>query len=133
MVGQIQELNEKHGSPLTISKLEELNALLGGHPYLSRRALYLMTSKRISISELFDKATKDLGPFGDHLRYHLFRLHGKDKLIQGFLQVLRKNECHDQEIFFRLRGAGLVGRKNGSVEPRCKLYADYFGKHLNGN
>lgn len=130
---QIQELNKRHGSPLIHTEIEELNALLGGHPYLSRRALYLITSKRISISELFDKATNDRGPFGDHLRYHLFRLHGKDKLIKGFLQVLKKNVCHDQEIFFRLRGAGLVGRKNGIVEPRCKLYADYFGKHLDGS
>ena len=107
-------------------------ALLGGHPYLVRRALYLLASQRISTDDLFHYAADDRGPFGDHLRCHLFRLHGKKDLIQGLRQVIHSSRCQDDLAFFRLRGAGLVRREGRAVLPRCQLYADYFREHLHG-
>jgi hypothetical protein len=104
--------------------------LLGGHPYLTRRALYLITTGRISVTELFAKATDDRGPFGDHLRYHLFRMHNKQELIKGLCDALLRNTCDDETIFFRLRGAGLVKRAGQTVRPRCQLYTDFFLEHL---
>ncbi len=130
---QVVLLNQRHNSPLNSGDIQELIALLNGHPYLVRRALYLVASKRISAKELFNTAADDRGPFGDHLRHHLFRLHDQKDLIQGLRQVLHRNKLEGQEserIFFRLRGAGLV-RREGSLEVmRCKLYADYFQEHL---
>jgi pSer/pThr/pTyr-binding forkhead associated (FHA) protein len=128
---QVADLNQRHGAPLSTDDLSKLMTLLGGHPYLTRRALYLVASQRLSTAELFAKATEDRGPFGDHLRYHLFRLYGKENLIQGLRQVIRNNKCPDERIFFRLRGAGLVRRQGGAELPRCQLYADYFREHLN--
>ncbi len=95
-----------------------------------RRALYLVASERLSASQLLSQALKDRGPFGDHLRYHLFRLHGQEELIQGLRQVLRHKTCQDERVFFRLRGAGLIYRKGRIVLPRCQLYARYFREHL---
>jgi hypothetical protein len=66
-------------------------------------------------------------PFGDHLRYHLFWLHGKEDLIQGLRQVIRHHACQDELVFFRLRGAGLVCAEKGAVLPRCQLYTDFSG------
>ena len=129
---QVADLNRRHGSPLSRDEEQQLMTLLGGHPYLSRRALYLIASRRISSAELFNQATEDRGPFGDHLRYHLFRLYGKEPLIEGLRQVITQNVCPDERIFFRLRGAGLVRKENQSVFPRCKLYADYFQEHIYG-
>jgi len=107
--------------------------LISGHPYLVRRALYLVASKRITAAELFSQATDDRGPFGDHLRYHLFRLYGKKELIDGFNEVIRKNTCPDDRVFFRLRGAGLVRQEaRNKIMPRCSLYAIYFREHLKG-
>ena len=128
---QVADLNRRHGPPLSSNQERQLMELLNGHPYLVRRALYLVTSGRISADELFDHATDDRGPFGDHLRYHLYRLRGKDDLIQGLRQVIRNNICQDEQIFFRLRGAGLVRREGRAVLPRCQLYADYFRERLN--
>jgi hypothetical protein len=48
-------------------------ALLHGHPYLVCRALYLLAGGKLGIESLLEQATADGGPFGDHLRYHLFR------------------------------------------------------------
>lgn len=129
---QLADLNRRHGSPLSPDQERQLMTLLGGHPYLVRRALYLVASQRISISDLFTHATDDRGPFGDHLRHHLLRLHRKEELTQAMLRVIRYGACQDEHIVFRLRGAGLVRREGHAVLPRCQLYAEYFREHLNG-
>jgi serine/threonine protein kinase/DNA-binding CsgD family transcriptional regulator len=123
---QVAELNRRHGTPLSTSQIEQLMSLLSGHPYLVRRALYLVASGRISSGSLFSEAISDRGPFGDHLRNQLFRLHERPELMEGMRQVIQKNTCPDERIFFRLRGAGLVKRLGRQVVARCQLYAEYF-------
>ena len=127
---QVANLNRRHGSPLTSDAEQQLMELLDGHPYLVRRALYLVASERMSVAELFANATHDRGPFGDHLRYHLFRMHDKQELVEGLRKVIKYQTCQDEHVFFRLRGAGLVRRDGRAVVPRCQLYADYFKEHL---
>lgn len=127
---QVANLNQRHGFPLNSSEERQLIMLLGGHPYLVRRALYLVASQQISTAELFANATADSGPFGDHLRRHLSLLHDKTELIQGLLQIIRQNSCEDKRIFWRLRGAGLVREEGRVILPRCQLYAEYFRENL---
>ena len=129
---QVIDLNERHDRVLLAENLRQLMELVNGHPYLVRKALYLVASRAISASELFAQAVKERGPFGDHLRYHLFRMYDKPELVQGFLQVIRTHTCADERIFFKLRGAGLVRRHSSGleVEPRCRLYEQYFQQHL---
>ncbi|MDZ8261281.1 AAA-like domain-containing protein [Nostoc sp. ChiQUE01b] len=129
---QVADLNQRHSSPLTRLQASQLMALLHGHPYLVRRSLYLVASQQISVEELFAQAISDRGPFGDHLRYHLFRIYEKKDLVQGFLQAIRNNTCPDERIARLLSAAGLVRREGHIVVPRCQLYADYFREHLYG-
>lgn len=131
-LGQVSDLNHRHHEPLTDAQLRELYDLLCGHPYLTRRALYLIASQRTTFSEMIENACEDNGPFGDHLRNHLFRMGNQDKLKAGLIQVIRNHRCPDEHIFFQLRGAGLVKRVTNDVIPRNPLYADYFKKRLNG-
>lgn len=81
---------------------------------------------------MFNQAIADNGPFSNHLRNHLFRLHSKPELVQGMLQIIRQKICEDERVFFRLRGAGLVRREVKTVLPRCQLYANFFQEHLHG-
>ncbi|MCL4300568.1 MAG: AAA-like domain-containing protein [Anaerolineae bacterium] len=127
---QVGDLNRRHQSPLTPAQEQQLMALLNGQPYLTRRALYLVASQRLSPADLLAQATADRGPFGDHLRYHLFRLQERAELMTGMRQVLRHHSCADERIFFRLRGAGLVRRQGREVLPRCQLYANFFRERL---
>jgi hypothetical protein len=129
---QIAELNRRHGEPINDVDLSKLIDLLAGHPYLTRKALYLLASKRIDFDELQDSACEDDGPFGDHLRNHLFRMGDHDELKKGVMQVIKYQRCSDEHVFFRLHGAGLVLRVGNDVLPRNLLYAEYFGKRLNG-
>lgn len=127
----IDRLNELHGLPLSVVEVSRLSALLHGHPYLTRRAFYLIANQNISVDELFAMAADDRGPFGDHLRYYLFLLHERRDLTEGLLRVLQGKEIRDSMIFFRLQGAGLLRREaGGSIVARCQLYADYFKHHL---
>jgi DNA-binding CsgD family transcriptional regulator len=125
-LGQIADLNERHGAPLSKAEVGQLMSLLSGHPFLVRRAFYMVASGRITNLALFAEATSDQGPFGDHLRNQLIRLHERPELVEGMRQVIQKKICQDERIYFRLRGAGLVKRDGHNVIPRCQLYADYF-------
>lgn len=127
---EVHDLNQRHGFPLTPDQEQKLLGLVNGQPFLVRKALYLVASKQLTIADLFAKATDDRGPFGAHLRYHLFRMNNKPELVQGLLQVIRRPSKLDEHIFFRLRGAGLVQRHGQQVIPRCPLYAAYFQEHL---
>jgi len=123
-------LNERHNRPLDPAGAARLNNLLSGHPYLTRRALYLLASGRSTTEALFSQAAAERGPFGDHLRYHLFRMNGQPELVQGLLQVLQQSRCDDERVFWRLHGAGLVRGEFQSARPRNQLYGEFFSKHL---
>ena len=127
---QVHTLNENHGQPLNTIEEQRLMQLVNGHPYLVRKALYLVASGRLTAQALFATAADETGPFGDHLKYHLFRMYGNPALVQGFLTILKKQTCEDERLYFRLHGAGLVNREGQSVFPRCQLYANYFKEHL---
>ena len=124
------ELNRRHGSPLNPNQEKQLMVLLGGHPFLVRRALYLLASGQISSVDLFNNATAQNGAFADHLRHHLSLLHDKQELMQGLREIISHNTCKDRLVFWRLRGAGLVRSSGKTVTTRCQIYADYFRDNL---
>ncbi|MET0625646.1 MAG: AAA-like domain-containing protein, partial [Pyrinomonadaceae bacterium] len=128
---QVSDLNARYGQPLNEGEVERLMGLLGGQPYLVRRALYVVANGVMSADELFDRAASDDGPFGDHLRHYLFRLHGREELISSLRRTMTEHTLDDELIFFRLRGAGLVRRRGKEVMLRCHLYEDYFRERLN--
>jgi hypothetical protein len=129
---QVADLNARHGAPLSADEEGRLMTLVGGQPYLARRAFYLLATGQLTAADLFARAADDHGPFGDHLRYHLFRLYERPELVEALAGILRTRACADEQMFFRLRGAGLVKREGAAVVPRYPLYADYFHEHLHG-
>lgn len=131
-VEQVAELNQRHGAPLAPGPLAQLMALLHGHPYLVRRALYLVAGGQMPVERVLEQANSDYGPFGDHLRYHLFRIVDNKALRAGLRQVIRSNRCDDEKTIRLLIAAGLARQEAGAVLPRCPLYASYFGEHLDG-
>jgi hypothetical protein len=126
---EVADLVQRHG--LAESQIEdELYDLLRGHPFLTRRALYLLASRRIDFDTLRRNATRDDGPFGDHLRYYLTKLHEFKDLLQPFEQVLRNGTCSDPRLFDSLKGFGLVAGDERKARTRNQLYASYFGQRL---
>ena len=131
---QVEQLNRLHASPLGPEDAGRLYALVQGHPYLTRKALYMVASRTPScgVDALFAHATDDAGPFGDHLRYYLLRLQRKPELIPAFRHVIEHRGSPDELLAYRLQAAGLVKREANKVMPRCDLYARYFRERLHG-
>jgi hypothetical protein len=128
---QLSELNRRYGSPLKDqSELTQFYDLIGGQPYLTRRGLNELASRKCKFSELATRAADDEGPFGDHLR-RLVSSVQEDPALQVAVQgMLAGRNDAPQEIFYRLRSSGLVaGESARDMKPRCKLYAVYLARH----
>jgi hypothetical protein len=128
----VRDLNRRYKSPLRDDQLDRLMALVGGHPYLVHYAIYAIVSGSYAAEQLFEQALSDDGPFADHLNHLLFRLHGKPELTQGLRSIIATRKCRDEEIYYRLNGAGLVHRaeQRGRVLPSRQLYAEFFSSRL---
>ena len=127
---QVAELNRRHGSPVAERDLSKLVELLGGHPYLTRQALYTLVDQKLSWAEFARLAATEDGPFGSHLRYYLWQLSDRPELVKGMQEVLTRERCFDEAVLYRLSAAGLVKEIGDRVSPRCGLYAQYFGAKL---
>jgi len=49
---EVAKLNDLHGHPFTKEYFKQLYDLVGGHPYLTRVAMYLVAGKELSSKEL---------------------------------------------------------------------------------
>ena len=129
---QVGRLNALHPRPLAQGDVERLHRLVHGHPYLTRKALYVVASSTptCSVDELFASARDDRGPFGDHLRDYLLRLQRKADLIPAIRQVVDSRTLTDELAIYRLEALGLVRRDGDKVTPRCELYSGYFRERL---
>ena len=127
---QVIDLNQRHGGIFSSTEEVKIQQLLNGHPYLVRKALYLIASEQITTAELFDSPISSKGAFGDHLHRLLSLIHDKPELKQALLEVVHNNTCENQQRFWQLQGAGLVRSDGHQVVPRCQLYSEYFREHL---
>ncbi len=127
---EVEDLNRRHSSPLTDSQLDELVTLVGGHPFLTRLALYQVATGLIRAETLFSQATAHTGPFGDHLRYYLQRVLQRSDLRLALLQIMQENRCEEDYPFYCLKGLGLIKEVGPQIVFRNKLYARYFEARL---
>jgi len=129
---QVSELNERYGKPLKDkTELDRFIRLVGGHPYLVRRGLHEMAKRKITIAALEEKAPRDDGIYGDHLRRILLLLARDQGLTEIVRGILRGQPCPTPDSFYRLRSAGLIkGSSATDAQPRCQLYATYLSGHL---
>jgi hypothetical protein len=126
---QVQGLNVKHGSPASGPEFLRLMDLLGGHPYLTRKALYALATENISWAQIEKTAAQEHGPFGDHLRRFHWLIRGDKELKDALKQVIRSNQC-PEKMLYRLLRAGLVKSSGSVCKCRCDLYRIYFENKL---
>ncbi len=129
---QVQELVQRHGLNWTGEQVEQLMTLVGGHPYLTRVALYQIARGRMTLEKLQQIAPTEEGPYSDHLRRHLLNLQENDKLLAAFKEVLSVDCPVDVGTAeaFKLRSMGLVKFQGNEVMPLCELYCEYFCDRL---
>jgi hypothetical protein len=132
---QVQDLVQRHKLTWTQEEINKLMAMLGGHPYLVRKALYEIARGRISLSQFLKIAPTEEGFYNDHLRRHLRNLQEDSKLVAAIKQVVSATHPVRVEtgLAFKLRSMGLVKFQGNDVMPLCDLYRLYFREHLGGN
>lgn len=124
---QVYDLNERHGTPLNDTELDDMIELLGGHPYLVRQAFFTLVDEEITWTELSKIAPTDSGPFSAHLRQYLWQLRDKPQLTQAMKSILQGQTPSDETALIRLTAAGLVSEnEDGQCRCRCRLYHLYF-------
>lgn len=122
---QCDTLLRQHGVTLSSPHRQALNELLRGHPYLTRKALYLFCKRRYEIGQLIAEAASETGPFGDHLRALLSRLHLRPGLLQALKRALATGEAADDHRH-RLIAGGIIKEAGGRLVARNPLYDSYF-------
>ncbi len=128
---QVAELVKAYGVILNDAEIDSLFKLVGGHPYLVRLVLYNLARHGWRLSHVTDVALREDGLFAEHL-HGLFWLLKDDQGIGSALRDIIRKGCCDHELHYqRLQSGGLVrGIGRDSVQMRCQLYHEYFGRHL---
>ncbi|MEZ4861934.1 MAG: AAA-like domain-containing protein [Caldilineaceae bacterium] len=128
---QVELLNERYRRPLTAVDLPDFLAFLGGHPYLSHKALYTLVTEKLTWARLKPALVAGEHSFGDHLRRYLWHLRDQPDLRDALKRILRHGECQDEVIFYRLAQAGLIkGSSRNACTMRCGLYGEFLGARL---
>jgi hypothetical protein len=129
---QVDDLNRRYQNPLkSQDELSRFYRLVGGQPYLVRRGLHELASRRMSYDAFEEIAGRDEAFYGDHLRRILVLLVRDAELSNVMRGVLNGQPCPNAESFDRLRSAGVVsGHTPEEARPRCRLYTIFLRRHL---
>jgi AAA-like domain len=134
---QAQILAARHGFSWTTEeegakKLNTLQDLVDGHPFLLRLAFYHLFHADVSIEQLLTEAPTPVGIYRDHLMRHLATLQTHPELATAFTTVIMAEEPVEIEtlLAYKLESMGLVTILGNRVTPRCNLYRLYFRERL---
>ncbi|MGK7900242.1 MAG: AAA-like domain-containing protein [Hormoscilla sp.] len=126
---QVMDLVNRHGLDWSTEQLDQLMAMVGGHPYMIRLGLYEIARGRKTLSVLLEMAPTEAGDYSHILRRHLTYLEKHPQTKVEFQQVLSAKgpvEIQTEEAF-NLASRGLVKFQGNAVIPACGLYRQYFG------
>ncbi|HBB36182.1 MAG TPA: molecular chaperone Tir, partial [Cyanobacteria bacterium UBA9273] len=132
-LSQVQELARQHGQNWSQSLVEQLMAMVGGHPYLVEQAFsHYQINSHDSLAQLLQAAATDAGIYANHLR-HLWRiLQQYPDLAEALGQVVEADSPVRLESLqaYKLHSMGLVKKQGNEVRLSCNLYRQYFREHL---
>lgn len=116
---------------LGLQRLEPLQAMMGGHPYLIGLALYHLHQGDMTLDALLESAYSATGIYSQHLRELMNLLQAEPQLIFAMQQVVSSNEMQlDALAAYKLESMGLVKLNGNLASPSCELYRLYFSQHL---
>jgi len=136
---QAKELANRHGFSWNEADvrargvgLEQLHALVGGHPYLLRLAMYHMVQDKLLMPQLLKEACTDVGVFSRHLHRYWEKFHKDTELSAAMKQVVTASEPVklNPGLKFKLNSMGVIDLREQGVVPRCQLYRTYLQQVL---
>jgi AAA-like domain/TIR domain/CHAT domain len=130
--GQVLDLARRHGLDWRSQQAADLMAMVGGHPYLVRMALYEVARGDRTLADLLQTAPTEAGLYCDHLRRHLWNLEQRPDMVAAVRRLVATAQPVRLESVqaFQLNSMGLVHLQGNEVVFRCDLYRQYFGDRL---
>jgi hypothetical protein len=104
--------------------LQQLRAHVGGHPYLTRLAMYRARQLNRPLADLLADDSSINQVFGEYLKHCRNRLRRQDGLYEAFCLLLRDPRTRlSDDVYYRLNRAGLVQRddRSSTITPTCTL------------
>jgi hypothetical protein len=129
---QVQGVAQRYGLQWQMSQVDQLIRLVGGHPYLIRKAFFHLRRQDVTLGQLIQTASTEAGIYNDHLRRHLLNLQQYPQLAEAFRQVVTKSKPMEleSESAFKLESMGLINLQGNEATTRCDLYRLYFRNYL---
>ncbi|MDB9375371.1 AAA-like domain-containing protein [Nodularia sphaerocarpa] len=133
---QVEDLAQRHGLDWADSQnTDSLMAMVGGHPYLIRLALYHLVGRgglEGNLQELLQQAATTEGIYHEYLRQYVLVLQGEPELATAFSEVITAiNDVKLEAVTaYKLHSMGLVHLEGDRCTPACELYRLYFRGQL---
>jgi AAA-like domain len=129
---QVKALAQLHGLSWTVEDTQALTAMVGGHPYLNRLALYHLARQEVTLAQLLQDAPTHAGIYSDYLRRCSGNLKQQPELAAAMKQIVTDQGSIQLEsvIVYQLDSMGLVHLNGNQVKPSCELYRQYFSTNL---
>ncbi|MBF2065073.1 MAG: AAA-like domain-containing protein [Calothrix sp. C42_A2020_038] len=129
---QIIDLAQLHGLDWQSGQeAESLMAMVGGHPYLVRLALYYLVGKgglEGNLQKLLQQAHTESGIYDAYLRQYLLLLRQQPELAAAFYEVITSTTPVKLEPLTqqRLQSLGLIHLEGERAVTSCELFRLYF-------
>ena len=106
----------------------QLMEMVGGHPLLVNIALYHLSGRDISLSELLKTAPTAAGIYHHHLQRHWVTLTQQPELAQALNRVMSATTPITLApiLAYQLSSLGSIERLGDKVVPACELYRQAF-------
>jgi hypothetical protein len=130
---QVSHLLVLHGLSLRDMEVGQLIDMVGGHPYLVRKALYELANG-LPFDTFLREAPTEAGVYADHLRGILKAVEDHPDLKDAVRLVINSVEPVKLRPVqaFKLESLGVLIPEGNLGRPRCRLYATYLADQLVG-
>ncbi len=126
---QVQQLAQRYGLNWTDGlEAKKLMDLVGGHPALVHLALYHLSFREITLTQLLQTASTFSGIYHHHLQRHGTVLQAHPELAHALHTVMNSHEpvLLEPMIAYKLSSMGLIKLDNNKATPSCQLYRESF-------
>ena len=123
---EIEELQTRFAVLQDGNLAANVHEITRGHPHLSQVAFRFLAEGR-TVEELASAATKEDGPFGQHLKHMLVAITQGEETLAEVKRMLRGEPFEHPTTRYRLQSAGLIVLSNeGKPEFRVPVYETYL-------
>jgi hypothetical protein len=129
---QVQDLAYRWEQEISEQQIEQLIALLGGHPYRLQLAFSSLQQQTITLTELLANSEIAFAIYADHLEQQWWNLQCYPNLLPSFTQIVGQLSSVDctAEQASQLHKMGLVHLHGSQANLACELFRPFFRDRL---